>query len=120
MNYFSKKELECKCGCGIANIDDILLSKLNMLRHLIGKPLILNSACRCPSHNKSVGGVATSLHVTTADKAGTAIDIRCDDKHMRYLIVETAIALQFTGIGMHKSFIHLSNNDKVKEGIFLY
>lgn len=120
MDYFSKKELECKCGCGIANIDDKMLSKLNMLRHLIGKPLTLNSACRCSQHNKNVGGVSTSLHITTQEKAGTAVDIRCSDKHMRYLIVEAAIALRFTGIGVHKSFIHLSNNDAVKEGVFLY
>ncbi|MDE7469159.1 MAG: peptidase M15 [Desulfovibrionaceae bacterium] len=120
MNYFSTKELQCKCGCRTMSIDAVFLAKLNMLRQLLNTPLILTSACRCVSHNKKVGGVPTSLHVTTDEKPCTAVDIACTDKHMRYRIIESAIALKFTGIGCHKSFIHLSNNENTKEGVFFY
>jgi len=37
---------------------------LGALRQKVGKPFIINSACRTPAHNKAVGGHPRSLHLT--------------------------------------------------------
>ena len=47
-----------------------LLSKVNIIRHAYGKPLIVTSGYRSPEFNKSIGGAPRSSHLT-----GAAIDI---------------------------------------------
>ena len=64
--YFKKSEFKCKCGkCngygkGIAKS---LVITLNFLRKHYGKSINVNSGYRCPSHNKAIGGSATSKHM---------------------------------------------------------
>ena len=72
-SYFSKHELECKCGCGVAEMDAAFLKKLDQLRDDWGKPIILNSAYRCPDHNAAVSSTKsrTGPHTT-----GKAADLR--------------------------------------------
>ena len=118
--YFKEKEYRCKCGCGLSNMNPILLAKLDIIREHLGKPMVINSGCRCEKHNKAVGGVATSLHVASADKEASAVDISCTDKKTRFDIIKLAIENGITGIGVHKSFVHLSYNMNTKEGVFLY
>lgn len=69
--HFTKKEATCKCGCGYLRINDVLVQKLEKLRAYLGhKPITITSWCRCEKHNKAVGGVPTSNHMT-----GEAVDI---------------------------------------------
>ena len=42
----------------------------DQIREHFGKPCIVNSGCRCTSHNKKVGGVTNSRHLS-----GKAIDL---------------------------------------------
>jgi uncharacterized protein YcbK (DUF882 family) len=101
--HFSKKEFACKCGCGFADPDPELVSKLERLRELCGnKPLHINSACRCEKHNKAVGGSPKSQHLL-----GKAADVR---KLLGMSIDEMARKAEqagFTGIGRYDSFIHV-------------
>ncbi len=60
---FSRKEFACKCGCGFDAVDVDLLSGLQALRDLAGRPITITSACRCEAHNKKVGGASKSYHV---------------------------------------------------------
>jgi hypothetical protein len=62
--YFTESELACK-GTGVIKLDDRFAEALPKLRqawesvcktHDWHPALILNSACRTPEHNKSVGG----------------------------------------------------------------
>ena len=112
-NYFSPSELQCKCGCGMS-VKPEFLNKLNDLRELLGVPLIVTSAARCPTHNTAVGGAPSSKH-----KDGIAVDLAAKDGNMKYKIIEGALKLGFNGIGVHKDFIHL---DTRKEGqvVWLY
>ena len=47
-----------------------LANRLQVLRDLIGKPLLINSGYRNPNHNQSVGGAPQSLHLN-----GMAVDV---------------------------------------------
>ena len=68
-NYFTRKELECKC-CGQCLISDDLLGRLNQAREMAGIPFIITSGYRCQNHNDKVGGKPNSAHTT-----GQAVDI---------------------------------------------
>lgn len=73
--YFKRSEFECKCKkCGFDVVDVELLAVLEDVRENFGKPLYINSGCRCLYHNKSVGGSENSQHVL-----GKAADIRVKD-----------------------------------------
>lgn len=113
--YFKPSEYTCKCGCGYADIDETLLRILDYVRECVKRPLVINSGCRCPNHNKSVGGVVNSLHTK-----GCAVDIRAKTGKERLAVVRYAIETGATGIGVHKDFIHISYSEKTQEGLFLY
>jgi uncharacterized protein YcbK (DUF882 family) len=51
-------------------IADGIVQKLYALRNYIKKPVIINSAYRCPAHNAAVGGNNNSQHLK-----GAAVDI---------------------------------------------
>lgn len=69
-SYFEDSEFACKCGCGFCKPDPRLVLTLNTIREAAGKPIIVNSCCRCPAKNKREGGKADSAHLR-----GEAADI---------------------------------------------
>jgi uncharacterized protein YcbK (DUF882 family) len=69
--HFSKAEFACKCGCGFNKISPELIEVLEDLRETKGLPVVVTSGCRCPKHNKAVGGASLSTHMQ-----GIAADIR--------------------------------------------
>lgn len=65
--YFSFAEVKCRCGGKYASCRRIFFKRagfkmLDGYRAKSNKALDLRSACRCPSHNKAVGGSPTSRH----------------------------------------------------------
>ena len=115
--YFSDSELMCHgasqgdCSCGeetAANVNQLLLDKLDELRENIGGPLSLSCAYRCPDHNTAVGGVSNSQHVQ-----GNAADVICPD----YLTFDQfqwyVEQIGFDGIGLYldSGFIHVDVRD---------
>ena len=50
---FTSDEFKCPC-CGVINISTILIDKLQELRDLINKPIIITSGYRCGQYNKSI------------------------------------------------------------------
>ena len=46
--------------------------RLDAVRKLLGKPILISSGYRSPALNKAVGGAATSTHLT-----GQAVDFTC-------------------------------------------
>jgi len=115
---FEWSELECKCGCGLAYIDAGALKKLQYLRDAIGRPLTINSAARCPAHNKAVGGKPASKHISCvadlASTASTAFDIstRGWSDVERQELHDLAQKIGFNGIGTYNTFIHVDQRDK--------
>ena len=67
-----------------------------------GKRLNINSAVRTPEHNKKVGGVKNSSHLT-----GHAIDVNCPDERARFCILEAAHLWKIPRILIYKTFVHL-------------
>jgi len=101
-NYFKKEEFTCKCGCGLNNIDENFVFCLDEARDVAGIPFKINSACRCESHNKKIGGVKDSAHVK-----GIAVDISARDDKSRFIIVSALLAMGFKRVLLYDTFIHV-------------
>lgn len=113
MNYFTSKELRCKCGCGLNNFSPVLLDFINKIRHRLGKPLVRKSACRCIPHNLAEGGKPTSDHLT-----GEGIDLKAIHSHTRFIILDSAFELKIKRIGLAITFIHLGINENNPQEVF--
>ena len=70
---FTRDEFLCPCGCGFDDIDPLLVTTLQRLRDEVQRPVVVNSGCRCKSHNAAVNGSKTSQHLK-----GKAADIKID------------------------------------------
>lgn len=116
-NYFKPHELACHCGCGggFEKMDSAFMLMLNEARDIAGFPWTLMSAYRCWAHNTAVGSTSNN------HPNGRAVDVRCINSHTRYEIISAALSVGFTRIGVHKTFIHLDNNNtQAPEVIWLY
>jgi len=101
--YFKRKEFACKCGCGFSAVDAELLAVLEDLRIYFLNPLVINSGCRCETHNKKIGGANKSYHIR-----GMAADIRI--KNISTADISAYLEKKYHnkyGIGKHKTFIHI-------------
>ena len=67
--YFKDSEFNCPC-CGKNIMKNGIKQIADEIREHFGKPAIITSGTRCSKHNKEVGGVSNSYHMT-----GNAIDI---------------------------------------------
>jgi uncharacterized protein YcbK (DUF882 family) len=68
--YFKRSEFECPDGCGFDTIDAEVFKVVVNVREFFGRPVTINSACRCEKHNKEIGGADHSQHLK-----GRACDI---------------------------------------------
>ena len=109
--YFSEAETQCHCGCGGNVINPLLLKKLDKLREMIGGPLELSCAYRCPSHNEEVGGEPNSQHLL-----GNAADVLVPDFDHCNTVEQLAWYAEqvgFDGIGIYpeEEFVHVDVRD---------
>jgi len=105
--HFDRSEFACKCGCGFDVVDVQLLEMLEDIRERFMKPVKINSACRCPEHNKAVGGSPTSQHLL-----GKAADIVVSDEQPGFIgnYVDAKREDSF-GIGVYETFTHIDCRD---------
>ena len=101
MKHFNLTEFACPC-CGACDMDEHFLSMLDHARELAGIPFVINSGKRCERHNKSVGGVSRSKHLT-----GEAADIRTDTQRERAIILRALLGVGFRSIAIAKTFLHV-------------
>lgn len=73
INFFKISEFECKCGCGNSDVSEGLIVRLELLRRILGRPIVITSGRRCVRHNGDVGGSPVSRHMY-----GRACDVRWD------------------------------------------
>lgn len=69
---FRLQEFECHCnsngggllpGCQAVLVETDLLDALERIRSMLGgRPMVITSGYRCPTHNEYVGGVPSSQH----------------------------------------------------------
>jgi len=98
--YFSEKELRCKC-CGRLILHKDFLPRLINIRTEYAKPMYVNCCDRCPAHNVEVGGAKKSFHMK-----GMAIDIR-NPKNLtdKYNLISLFIKNGWS-IGIYDTFFH--------------
>lgn len=80
VKYFGRGEFMCNCGgkyCGgfPAEPAALLVKTADKVRGHFGRTAMVSSGVRCQQHNKNVGGVANSRHLT-----GKAMDFRVEGK----------------------------------------
>lgn len=86
--HFSRREFRCR-HCGAVRVDPHLVEHLEVLRAMVGRPLVIVSGYRCPTHNRNVGGASRSQHLY--GRAADLVD--------GYATVSQARRAGFTGIG---------------------
>lgn len=104
MKNFKLSEFECKCGCGLNNMDENFLIRLDYARTLAGVPFKVNSGTRCKTHNdsKEVSGSKTSSHLW-----GLAADIRTPNSRARFRIIASLLSVGFKRLKIYKTFVHV-------------
>ena len=121
---FSKLEVQCPCGCGANKISSVLIEKLQKVRNIIGRPIIITSGVRCEFYNTSVKASMNSSHIPDDYGIGHAVDIACLNSKDRYELAEVAQKF-FKRIdiskGSYGGFIHLDvDRSKIQEVMWLY
>lgn len=99
--YFVESEFKCKCGCNTmpeGQPNDELIDILCKIREHFGKPLIIKSGYRCPTHNKAVGGAAKSRHVV-----GDAVDFIIKD--IKTIDVYSYVISKYINYGIAKKIL---------------
>jgi len=108
--HFTWKEVYCRCGCifprKYAENAIKLAEVLEKVREALGDvPVIVNSWYRCPEHNRAVGGVPTSAHLTASAADIWSPRVPTPQLH------ETARALHkkrvIRGLGLYPDRIHV-------------
>jgi uncharacterized protein YcbK (DUF882 family) len=109
---FTDDELRCQCGCYTLNPDPsftVLMNKVQYLRDLYGKSIVVTSAYRCPQHPIEICKKSAGQHSIAA------IDLSVSHKDA-HDVLRLAFMLGFTGIGVNQKgngrFIHLDLREK--------
>lgn len=107
MKYFTASEFKMGHVCVYDKMDKKFLEKLDVLRGLLGEPMVITSSYRSESYNKGVGGSKKSMHLT-----GKAVDVSIVnyDGQTRRNLVNLAMVLGLT-VGVSNTFIHLDNRE---------
>ena len=122
---FSRLEVQCPCGCGANLINPFLIEKLQKVRNIIGKPIIITSGVRCEFYNASLKNSSmNSSHIPDSYGLGQAVDISCTTSKYRYELIQVAQKF-FNRIGIsggsYGGFVHLDvDRSKVQEVMWLY
>ena len=121
---FSKLEVMCPCSCGANKISSVLIEKLQKVRNIIGRPIIITSGVRCEFYNASIKASMNSSHIPDEHGIGNAVDIACINSKDRYELVEVTQKF-FKRIGIagegKGNFVHLDvDKEKVQEVMWLY
>jgi hypothetical protein len=108
--HFYVHEFACRCGCGFGrnpgDVSAALISMLEAVRLNLGRPLFIDSGCRCVPHNRAVGGVDGSVHTL-----GEAADVRAIGGAIKHGIQRLGYAFGATGVGTGENFVHLDVHD---------
>lgn len=98
---FHLREFECKDGSHQVMLHSELLQRLQKLRDILNKPVIITSGYRNQEHNRRVGGAPNSYHLR-----GMAADITVQGTNPQDL-AKTAEECGFRGIGVYEGFLHV-------------
>ena len=110
--HFNSTEFDCHGSgcCSQTLINEQLIEYLEKIREHFGKPIIITSAYRCPTHNRNVGGATGSRH-----SKGDAADIVVSGVAPRE-VAKYAESIGVLGIGLYETsadgfFTHIDTRD---------
>lgn len=115
--HFAEHELRCKCNrhkdAPLCNVSPRLLMLAEKIRGVLKTPMVVTSCCRCPEHNREVGGSPSSKHIATPEQPARAMDFK--PRNMSPLTAYNAIVkawhdgrlTELGGIGLYDSWIHI-------------
>lgn len=99
--HFTKRELDCRCGCKTPRKIRVELGKLardlELMRDILG-PMKILGGYRCPKHNRAVNGAVNSQHLY-----GKAADLGVPQgQKLRYVAAANSVpAFHGGGIGVY-------------------
>lgn len=103
MKNFDISEFDCT-HTGRNEMEKGFLERLDILRDRCGFPFVITSGFRDVTHpkeaHKPVGGYHTQ---------GVAADIKVTGGVQRRMVVEQALQMGFSGIGVAKDFVHVDD-----------
>jgi len=116
VKYFKFSEFDSPDEIGSGNqMNKDFLKLLDIARESAMIPFKINSGFRTVAHNVKCGGVSNSSHLK-----GYAADISCTSSAQRIKILTSLFEVGFTRIGISKSFIHVDNDFKKTDSVWLY
>ena len=107
---FSLSEFRCNDGTDVPEeyMDNVkkLTENLQILRDIIGKPIIVISGYRSPDYNKKISGVKRSQHMLA--KAADIIIRGMDTRDVANLIKDLIKQgkMHSGGVGLYETFVH--------------
>jgi hypothetical protein len=110
--HFNSYEFDCngKGCCNTTHIDSQLVEYLEQIRKHFNKPVFINSAYRCKTHNNKVGGSSNSQHLK-----GSAADIVVSGVSPEE-VAKYAESIGVKGIGLYNTaadgyFVHIDTRN---------
>lgn len=98
---FTREEFVCKDGCGLYNMAELVLFRLQQARNLAGIPFKISSGSRCAKHNRACGGKTDSAHLD-----GLAVDVVAITSTTRAKVLMALLEAGFQRVGVAQGFIH--------------
>ncbi len=102
LEFFTLEEFNCRVT-GDNKMEPEFLQKLDRLRGECGFPFVITSRYRHPIEHP----IEANKEVPGTHAQGIAADIQINYGGHRFIIVQKALALGFTGIGIAKTFVHV-------------
>ena len=107
---FSRIEFACKCLCGYDTVDYGLIMVLEQARRHFNQPIKINSGCRCPTYNKTIGSKSATVSQHVKGKAADIVVSNTNQTEVSdYFKTRYPNAL---GIGTYDTFTHIDVRDK--------
>ena len=109
---FAVSEMECKCGCGTADMDEDFMKILQNIREDMNRPLKISSGVRCANHNSKVSSTGKDgPHVPRTNGTAASDILIAGADALRLIDIARKHGSSGVGIsqrGNHaKRFIHL-------------
>ena len=111
---FERTEFECKCGCGYDTVDHELVEMLEIVRGRYDSPVIINSGCRCVTHNEKIQFEANPDYVAYSSNSqhlyGRAADfvVQGVEPERVFSFINRHAPDRF-GLGLYTGWIHLDS-----------
>jgi uncharacterized protein YcbK (DUF882 family) len=102
LKHFTREEFDCQVT-GTNNMEMEFLEKLDELRAYCGFPFVITSGYRHPTMHP----IENKKEVPGTHAQGIAADIKITNAADRFSLVNNAVKLGFTGIGVASDFVHV-------------